>query len=251
MVASPTNSRALVLMVKVPYPGTCKTRLCPPLTPREAANLYRCFLVDLARELPTWTLDADLVIAWADDDRRQGSTPDDGSDELPEPLAEIFSSAVALRQRGPSLTRRMEGVFEELAERGYSSVVMRNSDSPHLPETVLAQAFDALDRAPGSVVLGPDLDGGYYLVGIAGGSPRIFPAVMSTETVLAQTVALAKAAGRAVTTLDPHLDIDTPDDLAAFWLEFGGRADVRHWETWQALHEHPAWERFAEDTLPG
>ena len=243
----PRRARALVLMVKVPYPGTCKTRLCPPLTPREAASLYRCFLHDLAREVSGWDLDADLVLAWADDDRREGA---DDSEDLPPPLLSIFEGTpfVPLRQRGASLTARMDAVFSELADRGYASVVMRNSDSPHLPEKVVRQAFEALEARAGSVVLGPDLDGGYYLVGMTGAT-RIFPAQMSTGTVLEQTLALAEAAGRAVTLLEEHLDVDTPEDLATFWLEFGGRADVRHWATWKELEEHPAWERFGELSL--
>ena len=234
-------------MVKVPYPGTCKTRLTPPLTAREAADLYRCFLVDLARELPKWRSDADLIVAWADDDRREGGAWE--GDGLPPDLAAIFGPVSSIRQEGPSLAARMTKVFETLQGRGYDAIVMRNSDSPHLPEGEVIAAFEALEKAPGSVVLGPDLDGGYYLVGMAGGPADIFPAVMSTSSVLEQTVENTQAAGRPLTLLEPHLDVDTPDDLAAFWLEFGGRADVRHWATWKALDEHPAWERFGELSL--
>ncbi|MCO4769522.1 MAG: glycosyltransferase [Deltaproteobacteria bacterium] len=247
--AHPRTSRALVLMVKVPYPGTCKTRLSPPLSPREAADLYRCFLVDLAREMPQWGVDADLIVAWADDDRRGGEPS--SSDDLPPALESLFGSAPcrALRQEGPSLTARMVRVFETLQHQGYETIVMRNSDSPHLPEAVVSEAFVALERAPGSVVIGPDLDGGYYLVGMSGGPPNIFPPVMSTATVLEQTVENVQSLGRALHLLEPHLDVDTADDLVTFWLEFGGRADVRHWATWQALEGHDAWERFAEETL--
>lgn len=244
----PRHARALVLMVKVPYPGTCKTRLSPPLTPREASSLYGCFLKDLARELPEWKLDADLVVAWADDDRRAGSLPESASDELPEPLDLLFGEHfIPLRQRGVSLTARMESVFETLTARGYASVVMRNSDSPHLPQTTVQNAFVALEREPQAVVLGPDLDGGYYLVGIGEGGPHIFPSVMSTATVLEQTIDLATKAGRPVVTLSSQLDIDTPEDLITFWLEFGSRADVRQWATWRELEGHPAWGRLTED----
>lgn len=246
----PRRARALVLMVKVPYPGTCKTRLCPPLTPREAANLYSCFLEDLARELPSWKVDADLVLAWADDDRRAGAQPENAGDALPAPLETLFGDRfIPLRQRGASLTERMEAVFETLAARGYGSIVMRNSDSPHLPQTTIDSAFAALEKDPQSVVLGPDLDGGYYLVGVGEGSARIFPSVMSTAIVLEQTVALATEAGRPVVILSPQLDIDTPEDLATFWLEFGGRADVRQWATWKELDDHPAWQRLSEPSL--
>ena len=35
---------AVVIMAKAPCPGQVKTRLCPPLTPWQAATLSRAFL---------------------------------------------------------------------------------------------------------------------------------------------------------------------------------------------------------------
>lgn len=237
-------------MTKVPYPGTCKTRLCPPLEPREAARLYWCFLEDLARELAAWRGDADVIVAWTDQDRRQGDAPGSTGDEPPEVLRELFADPRFrfLRQRGDSLTARMEAVFAELFGRGYRSVVMRNSDSPHLPMGFQSQAFAALDERPGRVVLGPDLDGGYYLVGGDAAMAGVFPTVMSTDSVLEQTLAGAERAGRSVYLLPEFLDVDTPDDLAMFWLEFGPRADVRHWATWKELDGHPAFDRIGDLT---
>ena len=58
---------------------------------------------------------------------------------------------------------------------------------------------------------------------------------MSTDSVLDQTVAAAEAQGREVRLLEPFLDIDSVDDLRLFWLEFGERADVRHWATWRRI----------------
>src|SRR6476661_2373571 len=37
---------ALAVMTKAPQPGRVKTRLVPPLTPEEAAELNKCFLRD-------------------------------------------------------------------------------------------------------------------------------------------------------------------------------------------------------------
>ena len=45
---------AVVVMARAPVPGTCKTRLCPPLSPEDAAALYGAFLEDIARELEAW-----------------------------------------------------------------------------------------------------------------------------------------------------------------------------------------------------
>ena len=146
-----------------------------------------------------------------------------------------------LRQRGDDLTERMAAVFGELFAAGYRRIVMRNSDSPHLPSHLLQDALHALR---GGVVLGPDLDGGYYLVGMDVPAKGVFPRTMSHGSVLTQTRTNAEQAGHAVALLPEFLDVDTPDDLLTFWNEFGHRADVQHWATWAFLHDHPLIDRL-------
>jgi rSAM/selenodomain-associated transferase 1 len=220
----PSYPDALVIMVKTPHPGQVKTRLQPLLSAAEAADLYRCFLLDLGRETGRWTRPCDRWIAWTGETSR----------EPPHQLQEAFGEGFRwIEQRGESLSARMDFVFESLLQRGYHRVVMRNSDSPHLPPELLDRAFELLE--PGAVVLGPDLDGGYYLIGADSPPGSLLPTTMSTSTVLDQTVEAARGAGRSVALLEEFLDVDTPDDLAVFWYEFGGRADVRHWATWQWL----------------
>ncbi len=218
----PRSRRALVVMAKAPVAGTCKTRLCPPLTPEEAAELYAAFLEDLARELPQWADDCDLWLAWA------------GGDDAP--LRATFGTGFRfLAQRGETLTDRMEDVFARMLAAGYHAVVMRNSDSPHLPGPLLDAAFEALHGRPrGKLVLGPDLGGGYYLIGTDVSIDGVLPRTMSTSTVCQQTIDGA-AAGLSTALLDPFLDVDTADDLAMFWIEFGGRADVGHWSTYRFI----------------
>jgi rSAM/selenodomain-associated transferase 1 len=218
--------RALVVMAKEPRPGRVKTRLTPPLTPEQSAHLYAAFLEDLARELPRWDGACDRWLAWADAD---GEAPE---------LHRLFEPEFRLlRQTGATLTDRMEAVFEHLFERGYASVVMRNSDSPHLPTSLLRSAFEALEDGDGVAVLGPDLDGGYYLVGFDQPNPGVFPRAMSTGSVLAQTRAGAEARGLRVVTLPPFLDVDTARDLAALRREFMDRTDTAHWATHRALED--------------
>lgn len=218
-------------MVKAPAAGRVKTRLCPPATQEEAAALYRAFLVDIARELRDWDVPCDRFVAWAAD-----------SDAPPADLRALVGDGFHwLPQRGDDLTCRMENVFSDLLGAGYHRVVMRNSDSPHLPLARLEDAFLALR---GGVVLGPDLDGGYYLVGLDVAPDGIFPRTMSHRSVLDQTRANAAALGHDVAMLPPFLDIDTPEDLLTFWLEFGPRADVTHWATFKHLDGHPLIERL-------
>ena len=232
----PRSSRALVVMARAPSPGTCKTRLTPLLSALEAAELYRAFLVDIARELSAWGSSCDLWVSWA------GKPGDE------EALRALFGPSFRLlAQRGGTLTERMVAVFDTLQEAGYRDVVMRNSDSPHLPVSLLDEAFAALAEPPrGTVVLGPDLDGGYYLVGLDVAAQGVFPTTMSTASVFEETVALAEGRGLQVLPLETFLDVDTPDDLALLWLEFGGRADVRHWATWTWLDAGGIIERLED-----
>ena len=229
---TPNRPAALVLMARAPRPGYCKTRLCPPLSPQQAAELYHAFLVDLAREVPAWDGPWDLWLAW--------STPDAEDGPLPPDLADLFGAPWRpLAQRGEDLTTRMDNVFEDLFDLGYRRVVMRNTDSPHLPRQRVSAAFTSLADRPGSVVLGPDLDGGYYLIGLDRPQPGLLPQTMSTASVLDQTLRAAGERGLRTTTLDAFLDVDTPDDLAIFWLEFEPRSEHRPWATWQLLSRGP------------
>ena len=225
--------QALVVMARLPLAGSCKTRLCPPLSEQQAASLYQAFLIDIGRELAHWSDPTDLWVAWT------------GSEDEPGVLVDFFPPRTRfVRQQGKSLTGRMNTVFGHLFEQGYRRIVMRNSDSPHLPLSFIEQAFAALQHHAGSVVLGPDLDGGYYLVGLDGAPFGLFPDTMGTASVLEETAAAAREQHREVQLLEPFLDIDSPDDLSLFWLEFGGRADVRGWATWRRLAETDILDRL-------
>jgi glycosyltransferase A (GT-A) superfamily protein (DUF2064 family) len=226
-------------MARAPYPGACKTRLCPPFTEREAASLYAAFIEDIARLLLREERDYDVVVAWSGEDRRA----DD--DTVPEALLGCFGESTRfsfLRQRGESLTERMAAVFEDLFAAGWARIVMRNTDSPHLPASFVDEAMQALRVRPGRVVLGPDLDGGYYLIGAdkAVGGPGLratLPDTMSTGSVLSETEGRALAAGWDVIRLAGFPDVDTPDDVAMLWLELSARADVRDWATYRLLED--------------
>jgi glycosyltransferase A (GT-A) superfamily protein (DUF2064 family) len=70
-----------------------------------------------------------------------------------------------------------------------------------------------LDRV--DVVLGPALDGGYYLVAAKAALPELFAGVpMGTGAVLAETIARAARRGRSVGLLPPLRDLDRVEDLA-------------------------------------
>ncbi len=188
----------MVYFAKVPAPGRVKTRLCPPLTPAEAAGLYSGFLRDVLRPVPEART---IVYAWP-------------AEEISN-LHEITDLEIR-PQRGADLWERMTVCFDELLEAGHSAVVLRNTDSPDLPPDIVEQA---IERArPGRVVLGPDAGGGYYLVALAEPCPALFQAdVEGAATVFESTVARARELGLEVDVLAEHRDVDDYDDLLALW----------------------------------
>jgi len=115
-------------------------------------------------------------------------------------------------QRGDSLGMRLNHLLTEVLATGSPRAVVINSDSPTLPVEYLIQAFEQL--ADVDVVLGPTEDGGYYLIGLKQPQPHLLLQVqMSTENVLADTLALAADSRLTVSQLPTWYDVDTIDDL--------------------------------------
>jgi hypothetical protein len=191
---------AVAYFAKAPRPGLVKTRLCPPLTPAEAAGLYRGFLEDLLRPVPGART---LVYGW----------PPDGLGEL----RALAAAGIEVRpQRGEDLWQRLLSCFRELGDEGHAPVVVRNTDSPDLPAGIVAEAIARCGRS--RVVLGPDLGGGYYLIGLAAPCPGLFAGFDAPpRRVLDATVSRARGLGLAVDLLPPHRDVDRFDDLLELW----------------------------------
>ena len=93
-----------------------------------------------------------------------------------------------------------------------SRIVAFNSDSPHLPRSVLEDAFETLTAH--DVVVGPTHDGGYYLVGANASHPTLFASDgMGTSNALERLLSRARALDLSVGFADPFYDIDVADDL--------------------------------------
>jgi rSAM/selenodomain-associated transferase 1 len=194
------GSLALVVMAKAPLAGEVKTRLCPPLTPAEAAELYRCFVLDTVervRKLAT----VQPVMAY---------TPPAGRAWF----EELVPDFILMPQQGADLGVRMATCFERLFTQGYTGVLLTGSDLPTLPLAHLQRAAACLTVPGIDVVLGPSEDGGYYLIGLRHLYPELFEdMVWSTAQVYAETVRRAEACGLTVASLPPWFDVDTPAEL--------------------------------------
>jgi rSAM/selenodomain-associated transferase 1 len=195
---SPSSGRTLVVMAKAPRPGMVKTRLAQNLPVEAVTELYRCLLDDtmaLARSLGT--VEVAMMCPASD----------------VEELTRLARSAVGVvAQKGEGLAAGLISVFAHFAALGRQRVVAFNSDSPHLPRSVLEDAFETL--AAHDVVVGPTHDGGYYLVGAKASHPALFAGDgMGTKNALEALLTSARGLRLTVGYTNPFYDIDVESDL--------------------------------------
>ncbi|MBC7892133.1 MAG: glycosyltransferase, partial [Sphingobacteriaceae bacterium] len=92
--------------------------------------------------------------------------------------------------------------------------VIIGTDCPDLSADLLTNAFSALETH--EFVLGPALDGGYYLLGMRVLEESLFQnKTWSTDSVLRDTLEDIRALGKTVHLLPTLSDVDTPADLPA------------------------------------
>lgn len=194
--------KRLLLFTRYPAPGAAKTRLIPTLGEVGAAQLHRG-LAELAlsemnryegASAEIWYTGADLsaMAAWLGNDN---SFRPQSSGDLGERMADAFRTSFA---------------------EGADCIVIAGTDCPDLGADTYAAAFDAL--ATHDVVVGPAVDGGYYLIGLRRQSwPRaevLFHEVdWGTAQVFDQTRTRIALAGLTHALTAPLVDIDTPKDL--------------------------------------
>ena len=202
-----TRPIAVAIMAKAPLAGQVKTRLCPPLSPDEAAGLYRCFLLDKIQQVRALER-ARPVIAYA---------PEDAG-----PIFEAMAPDLELLpQRGVDLGVRLTGILDRLLGSGHDGAIAIDSDTPTLPVRMLQQAVDRLADDPElDVLLGPTEDGGYYLIGLKAPQPVLFTDMpWSTADVLLETVRRAEGRRLRLAQLPPWYDVDTSEDLDRLRVE--------------------------------
>jgi rSAM/selenodomain-associated transferase 1 len=197
VVRSSRSDRVLVIMAKAPRPGEVKTRLTPSLSPASVAAFYCCLLEDtlaLARSLSN----VELAIMCPDSDVTE--------------LAQLAGNeASVIAQKGEGLAAGLTSVFAHFAA-GQRRVIAFNSDSPHLPRSVLEDAFETL--VAHQIVVGPTHDGGYYLVGAKASYLTLFAGDgMGTSSALERFLSRARALELSVGFANPFYDIDVVDDL--------------------------------------
>jgi uncharacterized protein len=197
-VRFPNQRRTLVIMAKAPRAGMVKTRLSQSLPSPAVTALSRCFLEDtitLAKSLDG----VEVAIMCPASDAGE--------------LERLLGSTVHIvAQQGEGLAAGLTSVFKHFAAGGRRDVIAFNSDSPHLPATVLECAFQAL--AVHDMVIGPTHDGGYYLVGARAAHATLFENDgLGTKSALERLLARANILEVSTVLTEPFYDVDVAGDL--------------------------------------
>ena len=226
---------ALAVMTKAPQAGRVKTRLVPPLTPEEAAELNKCFLRDTTAAISSACSHRPVGDASKMQFEHAGAshgeaatgacgiavyTPVGAESAYTDILPVDFS---LLPQRGDKFGERLYFAVEDLLKCGFDSVCLIDSDSPTVPAENFAEAVELLSKTEDRVVLGPSDDGGYYLIGVKKPHRHLFEQIdWSTERVLNQTMQRATEIGIEVKLLPTRYDIDDDASLRRLCNELLG-----------------------------
>ncbi|BCO07718.1 hypothetical protein GF1_00940 [Desulfolithobacter dissulfuricans] len=201
------HAEQLIIFTRYPRPGEVKTRLIPALGPEGATDLHRTLterMMTSGRILASLRpVDLHIFYTGADISLMQQW---------------LGSEATYHVQEGATLGERMAHALETMIEAGGSRILLVGSDCPFLDPDLLATALDRLRHK--DAVLGPAVDGGYYLIGIHRGVKvhalrHLFENIpWGSSRVFARTMERIREAGLSCSLLPRHRDIDRPDDLA-------------------------------------
>lgn len=191
--------QALGILVQAPIPGRVKSRLAVEVGPSTAAEVYQ----QAGRRVVAATLGAGhRTVVWY--------APASEAAYVRDWLRDLGRFELRPQSAG-SLGTRLAAAFARHFRDGADRVVLIGTDCPGVDRRLVLEAFATLGSA--DVVMGPTLDGGYYLLGLHEPQPMLFQDIAwTTGTVAAQTRARAAALGLRVRVLRPLRDVDTARD---------------------------------------
>lgn len=203
------NPHHLIVFTRYPEPGTAKTRLIPALGAEGAAQISRQLTEQTLAQITQLCQQQAIAVTIA---FAGGSIS-----EMQQWLGRLWWEQPwqYVPQMGADLGDRMATAMQAAFVEGAQRVLIIGTDCPDLTPALLCQAFQALDQV--DLVLGPAIDGGYYLIGMRQYNPAIVQGIAwSTDAVLSQTLAIADSLGWTRHLLPTLQDIDNPADLAAW-----------------------------------
>lgn len=191
----------LIIFTRYPEPGKTKTRLIPALGVLGAANLQR----QMTEQTIFQVKELQQSTALSVEVRFVG-----GSLQLMEDW--LGFDLVYQSQSEGNLGERMWLALQDAFHDGAERVVIIGSDCPDLSSQILTTAFEQLQFS--NIVLGPAIDGGYYLIGLQQPIPDLFVNIeWGTAQVFQKTVNIAQSLNLSLFYLPELADVDRPEDL--------------------------------------
>lgn len=202
-----THADRLVVFLKAPGDGPVKTRLAETIGPAAARDAYRRLVGALLERIEAIPR-VELCF-----------TPVEGAEEIQPWLRPGW---LAVPQVGEGLGERLHSAFVEHFETDALRVIIIGSDCPEVTALDVEQAW--LELEAHDVVLGPALDGGYWLIGLRAPQPTLFADIpWSTDRVFGETMCRAREADLRVALLRELSDVDT----AADWERWLARCEAK------------------------
>ena len=185
----------LLVLAKAPVAGRVKTRLCPPFTPHQAAQLAQAALQDTLAAVAATPAAARTVVL----DGRPG-------DWLPPSFA-------VLPQRGRGLDERLAAAYDDAWAQTGAPLLLVGMDTPQVTPALLTAAVGRLLSAGTDAVLGLAADGGWWALGLRRPDASLLLEVpMSTDSTGAAQQARLVGAGLSVALLPVLTDVDDAED---------------------------------------
>jgi rSAM/selenodomain-associated transferase 1 len=222
----PPPQQRLLIFARVPELGRVKTRLAADVGEERALAIYEAMLHDALQSVdpvedrrPRLSGDpagnttgegayppreTEVEILWAPTAIANGDT-----------LHRAFGDRVLAMQTGETLSERLAMAFSErFFFQRTLKIVAIGVDDPTLSRALIDDAFMLLDSV--EWVVGPAVDGGYYLIGCRGATfdVEVFTGIeWGTSRVLAQTLERIADLNATVALLPERRDIDVAEDL--------------------------------------
>jgi rSAM/selenodomain-associated transferase 1 len=197
--------KRLITYAKKPLAGYAKTRLGSKIGYEESAGVYARLLYKTLFEINK--LDKDELSVEVSVASKEDSPF----------FKKAFPEFVVSIQKGLDLGERFSNSFSNAFKDGADVVIVIGTDIPDLESVTINAAYSALEEK--DVVIGPDRDGGYYLIGTRVKNANLFQEInWSSENVFTQTITLLESQNLSIEYLNILSDIDTYEDYL-LWLD--------------------------------
>jgi rSAM/selenodomain-associated transferase 1 len=224
---APSPSCGIAVMAKASIPGRSKTRLMPPLSAEEAAAFNTAFLQDVAAN----------ILSASDGTNISGYMAFGPPESVAFFKAMLPPGIRLIESWLPNFGDCLRSAIDHLFALGHGAAVVLNSDSPTLPTSLLIDTASILAGPGDRAVIGPSMDGGYYLLGLKVAHRRLFEDIdWSTDRVARQTLERAREIGLPVHVLPTWYDVDELDALRLLHSEL---CEGRPFATGLRSHQAP------------